>query len=390
MVKTHKPLEVSILEEISGIPTAPFYEELVYRYLNNFFEKFEKNPCISFKRDEYGNMVVHYEGNLNSKNRNLAYIVHTDHPAFHLKTTENGELLANRVGGLNQGIVTPGSHVNLHKITEKGVNSSLGEIVKKTKLGEYVIKPAERGNFSFATLNVERFNIGSDSVIRAPVLDDYAGISITLATFTEIVEKGVPINLYLIFHRAEEAGFAGAYGAILEEDLPRDCIVYSVEASPYIKKENSEIRKIAEMGGGIVIRTGDRCTVDYDTTAINLLKEASVGLKNVKEARMDGGTCEASLYYAKGYRTAGICLPISGHHNDGMLEGINKPVVEGVHLSDLLAGKDLMVSVIERLGSYPNAYSYFEKHRITKEQTKLVESVKFFFRNHTKEMLTSL
>ena len=62
------------------------------------------------------------------------------------------------------------------------------------------------------------------------------------------------------------------------------------------------------MGGGVIIRVGDRTSV-FDPAATAQLEDAAKAAEiKHQRALMQGGTCEATAYALYGYRTAAMCV----------------------------------------------------------------------------------
>jgi putative aminopeptidase FrvX len=96
--------------------------------------------------------------------------------------------------------------------------------------------------------------------------DDLAGCAAILAALESLVNTPTTGTVFGLFTRAEEVGGVGAQLAAENELFPKDTIVVSVETSSVLPG--------AEIGEGVVIRTGDRAaTFDYEAEVY--LAEAS-------------------------------------------------------------------------------------------------------------------
>jgi endoglucanase len=147
-------------------------------------------------------------------------------------------------------------------------------------------------------------------------VDDLGGVVSMLEALRRIAARNEPVDVIMLFTRAEEAGFRGALLLCMDPErenlLPNDSVVISVECSSQ--------RATTPVGGGAVLRIGDRTTVfdppmcrQLELTAKELAKEQ--GLRPLVRALMDGGTCEATAFNQFGYRAAGVCLPLGNYHN---------------------------------------------------------------------------
>ena len=98
------------------------------------------------------------------------------------------------------------------------------------------------------------------------------------------------------------------------ELLPKNTVIVSVETSSALPG--------AEIGQGVVIRTGDRtATFDYEAevylnTAVERIRSSEQGFK-VQRQLMSAGGCEAAAFKAHGYKVTGLALPLGCWHNRG-------------------------------------------------------------------------
>ena len=131
---------------------------------------------------------------------------------------------------------------------------------------------------------------------------------------------------------------------------PKEAAILSIEASSV---KGFPVR----MGGGIIIRVGDRSSI-FDSHATAILVELAVQLeKSAKErgdagqkflcqrALMAGGTCEASAFSEYGYKSSAVCLPLANYHNQGPGQKI---AVEQIHLDDFASGVALLRALAHR------------------------------------------
>ncbi len=385
--------EIQLIRDLSLIPTATFYEDLIQQRV---MEELASIP-VEAQTDEFGDIIALYNGDPSLTDAtNIALVVHSDHPAFHLTELANGKLLANMMGGLNKDLAI-GSTLDLHvSPTEGGIFQTKGNITEEVDIGagnpsrRFLVEvDGSSKGLTFGTLALGPMSI-DNQVIRASVLDDFAGIAMVIEAQRQIAQEGIPINVYTVFHRAEEVGFIGAYGVASKNPFPKSTFVFSVETSSIIAKRNrtdKESQIIAKLGEGIIIREGDAMTPGYDSETIHLMRAAGLemGSSKVQKQRMYGGSCEASLYYAMGYRAAGLCLPLFAWHNNGDLEGIHQNIREGVHIDDLTNGILHLVTMARILGENKNLYKSLGAHDTPPEHEKLVESRKKSFEGYRKQ-----
>ena len=68
----------AILTDLCSIPTAPFAEDRVYAYVDEFVRR---RPKLKLSRDRFGNRLIELRG-ASPKPPRLVFVAHTDHPGF--------------------------------------------------------------------------------------------------------------------------------------------------------------------------------------------------------------------------------------------------------------------------------------------------------------------
>jgi endoglucanase len=126
--------------------------------------------------------------------------------------------------------------------------------------------------------------------------------------FKELEARGAECTVYGLFTRAEEVGFVGAIQLARNEVLPKAVTVVSLETS-------SAKGGPATMGGGPIIRVGDRTSIFDPLATAQLTQIAKERGIPCQRLLMQGGTCEATAYQLYGYRTAGLCIALGNYHN---------------------------------------------------------------------------
>ena len=172
-------------------------------------------------------------------------------------------------------------------------------------------------------------------------MDDQAGVAAILNAFVNVAQCDRPCRAWALFTRAEEIGFIGAIQAFREGIVPKHAVIVSVEASAQ--------RPNAVLGGGVIVRTGDRRSC-FDPALIAWLLSTATALQrenpsfHFQRALMDGGACEATAAQALGWRAAGLSLPLGNYHNRGP-KGCLAP--ERIHADDLQGASALIAAAIE-------------------------------------------
>ncbi|MDP9020209.1 MAG: M20/M25/M40 family metallo-hydrolase, partial [Actinomycetota bacterium] len=217
-----------------------------------------------------------------------------------------------------------------------------------TGQGELVVAEDHEGRLKGATARVVegRAEPGGFAMWRFPgfsvvhdrisgrVCDDLLGAAVVLCALDELARRQpAGAAVWGLFTRAEEIGFLGALEAIRLRTVPAGARVLSLECSKALAD--------APQGAGVIVRVGDRTSIfDPGLTAslVRAAREVADAHPGFRWQRklMDGGTCEASVFCARGYRASGLALPLGNYHN-GLDRG---PGVGPEHVSvdDYLAG----------------------------------------------------
>jgi len=164
-------------------------------------------------------------------------------------------------------------------------------------------------------------------------LDDLVGVYSLVELARAVLPGKVALDpsppFVVLLTRAEEAAFVGMVGHLMRTPYHRarrPVRLISVDASrsgPGLK-----------VGGGVVIRTGDRATVFDPATVAAVAGIADAALDGRARRRFAGSTtCEASVAVAFGLPAAGVAVATGRHHNRGVRGSGVAP--EHVDLGDL-------------------------------------------------------
>ncbi len=278
---------LDIARRILAQPTAPFHEGAVRREIRALLADC---PHVALTEDRFGNLLAHYRRGRGAAR--FAFAAHMDHPAY-----VGREFL----GGVPE------------------------RYLKK--------KPTTRkfGGFRMWDLPACELRAGR---IRSRACDDLIGCAAIVAALRELECTGAQCAAWGLFTRAEEVGFVGAIELAKSGRMPKSVTVVSLETS-------SVMGGSVKIGGGPIIRVGDRTSV-FDSAATAQLQAAAktAGITH-QRALMQGGTCEATAYALYGYRTAAMCVALGNYHNCGPGDRI---APEFVSLEDSLGMARLCVA----------------------------------------------
>lgn len=334
--KTLRPSagHLAILRRLLSVPTAPFAEHFVIR----FVEAFCRERGAPLSRDAVGNLLVRVRKGSRKVTRPVCITAHLDHPGFVAdRMIDASHVRCFWRGGVPQEYFVGAS---VRFAVARGEPRQLGsKAAKQRDLGGSAFRWSKPGNVvSIETKKldgIERVHtavveIGEaipsgtlamwnfpDPVIRgsrifARACDDLAGAAAMLCAIDELSRSPKPCDAYFLFTRAEEVGFIGAIAAAGAETIPKKCVVVAMETS-------SE-RPFAKIGDGPILRVGDKAS-SFTHPATAFCRKVATDLAAADPAfkfqrkLMDGGTCESSAYCTLGYEATGLCVALGNYHN---------------------------------------------------------------------------
>lgn len=308
--------ERELLRSLLELPTAPYREEAVTAWI----ERWAAERGVATRRDGAGNLWLDGPRPRAARGRRTAhwiYMAHLDHPGFVALRQRGRRLIAQFRGhvedayfaGARARFFTPEGEV---VAVVQSVGPGRGYPFRRCELELPVGRRAPAGAIGMWDFPGCRRR---GDIVAARGCDDLAGVAAALSAL-ERLRRGPPPahRLSLLLTRAEEAGFAGALWAAERRAIPRGALVLNIE--------NSKAQPAAPLGGGAVIRVGDRLSIfDSELTAhlaavAERLTARDPSLRYRRQL-MPGGLCEASVFQAYGWRVAAACLPLGNYHNMG-------------------------------------------------------------------------
>ncbi len=321
----------SVLEAaaaIVGQPAVPLVEHLPLAAV----ERLAADAGLPTRRDAVGNLLV-------GGGTDLVLVAHLDHPGFAVESVEGRLVRLSFRGGVRAGVAVAGSAVVLHRV---GVPDPVGRAILGTvderggRLAAAVaeVVEGEAPEPGLAVWDVTPYEV-AEGRMTGRACDDLVGVAAGLAA---LAEAGAS-RASLLCTRAEEVGWFGALEAVRLGTIPPHAAVLSLECSPMLPH--------APQGGGVIVRVGDRRTT-FDPDLTDVLWQRAQALGVVAQRRlMDGGSCEATAFCARGLRSSGLALPLAGYHNQPDDPGSSGPTAESVLVADLEAEVALLRSLCE-------------------------------------------
>ncbi|OGQ47775.1 MAG: hypothetical protein A3H42_01750 [Deltaproteobacteria bacterium RIFCSPLOWO2_02_FULL_46_8] len=315
-MKLDKPL----ISKVLSLPTAPFHEEKVMRFIFSFC----KQTGLPVIQDSFGNLKVVYK---NGNTKPVAMTAHMDHPGFEVVRGGNPSVVR-LLGGVPDRFF-----LNASVAVWDGNQLVKGKVIKifQKKKREFLVrtqKEVSKNSFGYFDLPGCQFQRG---MIYSKGIDNVAGVAILLNLLKECVRKKVKSHLICLFSRAEEVGCVGATGIIKNKFLPKNI--------PLVVLETSSAKSGGvTIGAGPVLRVGDKfSSFSYrmDLWLQGIAEKLKKDGKNFQYQRalMQGGRCEASVYILAGYETICLAVPLANYHNAGeknyAAEAINEKDAEG-------------------------------------------------------------
>ena len=334
---TRLPDSDSVLATLRAIvtaPTAPYHEHRALAAIRGQLQA----ASVAVRTDAYGQLFAHVR---RGEAIPLAFVAHTDHPAFEVTSAHGGEGAARVLGGFRGRTLERPTAVRVYDDRGGGpwpatVDRFVPDLdVVHNSPGRARIRceaPLAAGQW--AVLDLPGLEVRGEE-LRMGAADDLAGCALIVAALIELARAPFPVDATAVFTRAEEAGLYGARLVAEERALDPATIVVSVEASRALPH--------APAGAGIVVRAGDLNNT-FSNAAERYLRAAAERLARdgvpTQRALLDGGTCEASTFVTHGWSTTAIALPNVNYHNRGEDDRFAPEIVR---LADVQSGIALLV-----------------------------------------------
>ena len=316
------PDQLRLLRDVLALPTAPFHEGRVSNYLRAFAAS-RGLPC---EADGYGNLAITLrrgEADAAKPMQPIVLEAHTDHPGLHVTAIAGDTLTLDFLGKAPVGVDLAGTPL---LICRDGSTATARATVTATEPRDHFYRPftvtatlddpasadLRPAAGDFATFNLPSWDLDGTR-LAARACDDLAEVAAVLCVLDGLLQHDEPVPLTALFTRAEEVGFVGAYGVTTTGLIPPNAVVLSLECSGLP----------ADLAGrGFVIRLGDKTSVFDGQVSTRLLQLADERAADDADFRYQTplprkGTCNASLYAARGYAATGLTLPMRNYHNAG-------------------------------------------------------------------------
>ena len=292
-----------ILSDLAKFPVTSYWEDAPAAYLRDR----AKRAGLEVSMDVWGNVLVKKPGT-DHRSPGIAFVAHMDHPGYEVVAQRGDQLVLKTLGGVGVAAGTEGATILVIdacgrrlKATVTGAEKAEGKLQKTRELAGWLgtdtvyaklDRDHDLGRLPRPVVPDLPDCVIDDDLISMRAADDLAGCAAILTALEMLVESTVQGS----------------------ELLPKDTVIVSVETSSALPG--------AEIGQGVVIRTGDRtATFDYEAevylnTAVERIRSSEQGFK-VQRQLMSAGGCEAAAFKAYGYKVTGLALPLGCWHNRG-------------------------------------------------------------------------
>lgn len=375
------------LFELTQIPTATGREARVEAWIERWVAE---RAGLELSRDQAGNLHVAMAGRAAGGGKAPVYFTaHLDHPAFVVERVVGpGTLELTFRGGVMDDYFVE-ARVVMHTAAGAQPGTLKGEVTGAAgPFKRYLWEEDGDGGDEARPGDIGVWELPAaeeiDGCIHTAACDDLAAAAAALAAYDVLLQRRSAgagqdgPDVRLLFTRAEEVGFIGAIAACRLGTMPADARVLALE--------NSRAFPESPIGGGPIVRVGDRLSVFSPglTAAVAARAEEIAGgpasvTASQKLAQgpawrwqrklMAGGACEATVFCHAGYEATCLCLPLGNYHNMADLAAVQagtntaRPRVgrEFVSLADFDGLVDLLVACGERLPSSPPIGERIEK-----------------------------
>jgi len=308
---------VKILTEVCSIPTAPFAEQYVARYIERFVAA---RPKLKLSRDRHGNLLIELPPKKKSRQPRWVFAAHMDHPGFIADRMLDERTLAAHFRGWVNIDYVKGTKVRFFNPDGAELAGVITEATgsthdRLTVPDRVVVRLRQRSVVESGAPGM--FDQGAGRVkggkFYSRGIDNQGGVAAALAMLDQLHKKPPDAPVAVLLTRAEEDGFVGAVAAVLRPKLLR-------KSDRLIIIECSAMQPYAPQGKGVIIRVGDKTSIFNSSLTYFLTQQADALAKRAKNFRyqralMPGGTCEATVYDAYGYTAAAVCVALGNYHN---------------------------------------------------------------------------
>jgi endoglucanase len=303
------------LLEVTGIPTASGREDRVAAWVRHWAEA---RRDLRVAEDAAGNLLITQKRR--SSRKPVVFTAHMDHPAFVVREVIDRRTLDLEFRGGVHDPYFEDAAVDVFDRDDEAHRGRIRSLDPKARPFKRVEVRLSRATDAVAVGDVGRWAFrgpGREPTVRrgilhCPACDDLAALAAALAALDVLRKRKGTGHVGVLLTTAEEVGFIGAIAACKNRSVPR--------GARLICLENSRSFPDSPIGGGPILRVGDRMSVfapELTNQISEMLRLHVEKHPNVAYQRklMPGGTCEATTFASYGYESTCVCLPLGNYHN---------------------------------------------------------------------------
>ncbi len=319
------------LLDLTQVPTVAGREGRVVRWIERWAAA---RPGVTLTPDGVGNLTLTRAG-LKPGLPILYFTAHMDHPAFVVERVVAPGVMQVAFRGGVMGDYFKSGRVRIFTAEDHTVT---GTLTGTTEAGgpfthylceldpsRHVPQVGDVGVWALPPAAV------IDGNVHTQACDDLAAAAAALAAFDVLLTLPPTQDVRLLFTRAEEVGFIGAIAAVRQGTIPHGARLLALE--------NSRSFEDSPLGGGPIVRVGDRISIftprmtdavakraeqvaGGPAQALAQQKQGDLPAWRWQRKLMSGGACEASVFCDAGFDCMCICLPLGNYHNMGDLTAV--------------------------------------------------------------------
>ncbi len=264
---------------LTQIPTAAGREHRVIRWIENWVAQ---RPDLALSTDAAGNLIIQPRepwGDHAAHARPIYITAHLDHPAFVVERIVSPSAVEVSFRGGVMDVFFESAPITLYTADDRPFAATLVEVtnpdnpIAKTYLAEL---DADNTADQFTVGDVGTWalppaRIDDNNHLHTHACDDLAALAAAIAAYEHLRElnaqnPGQGEDVRLLFTRAEEIGFVGAIAACKHNTIP--------QGARLIALENSRSFPDSPIGGGPIVRVGDRISVFSPVLTAAIAKRA--------------------------------------------------------------------------------------------------------------------
>lgn len=362
---TNRAERERILVDLTSVPTAAGREHRVLRFIDTWLSQ---RTWLQAKRDPSGNVLITRTRDADSGDPPLLFTAHLDHPAFVVESVgAHGALELTFRGGVRDPYFQ-NARISVRPESGQRIPADLRTAAPADPLRRCTAQledPAAASGLAPGDVAVWDLPDAEiiDGELHAQACDDLAAAASALCALDEVGDSDTPAPVGLLLTRAEEVGFIGAIAACRDGLIPAGARLLALE--------NSRAFAESPIGGGPIVRVGDRMSV-FDPALTGACARLCEALEKERAGSeepfrwqrrlMPGGACEATCFCAHDFSATCLCLPLGEYHNMGNLSevergehGAARIARERIATADFHGLTDLLVACARAMGEPQDA-----------------------------------